>query len=154
MQSNTITEKIYEFLIPLCKGLGVRIWGMEIALSSPKHKVLRVYIDTDQGATIAQCADVSRHLAVIMDVEDFIPSAYTLEVSSPGLDRTFFSPEQLDGYLGQQVKLSLDIPRDGQKNFKGTVIAREDNRITLRFEDETQQQFTWEEAGKIRLVYP
>ena len=153
MQSNTIENKINEFLLPLCTGLGVNLWGIELALSSPKHRVIRIYIDTDQGVTVEQCADVSRHMGVILDVEDFIPGAYTLEVSSPGLDRIFFSPRQLGAYLGQPIKISLNFPQNGQKNFTGILIASEEDRFTLRLEDGTEQKFTWEETRNARLVY-
>lgn len=153
IQANTVQEKIQEFLFPLCTGLGVTFWGMELALSSPKHKVVRIYIDTDQGVTIEQCADVSRHLGVILEVEDIISGAYTLEVSSPGLDRRFFFPGQLSKYIGQQVKLSLHTPREDQKNFQGMVKTSEGEKFSLCFEDETMQEFTWDETSKIRLVY-
>lgn len=153
MQSNTIENKINEFLLPLCTGLGVTLWGVELALSSPKHKVIRIYIDTDKGVTVDQCADISRHMSVILDVEDFISGAYTLEVSSPGLDRMFFSPRQLGAYLDHPIKLSLNFPRNGQKNFTGVLIASEDDSFTLRLEDGTEQEFTWEETRKVRLVY-
>ena len=100
--------------------------------------------DSPRGVTIAQCAELSRLLGLALEVEDLIPGAYVLEVSSPGLDRTFFTPEQLSGAKGHTVEITLLEPADdfpGRRRFRGELVdvpvAAEaaDGAFLLRTED-------------------
>ncbi len=153
MQTDTKNKQLTSILTPLSADLGVELWGIELILSSPKHRVVRIFIDRPEGVDIDTCAEFSRHADLILDVEDIIPGTYTLEVSSPGLDRTFFSPGQLDGFLGKEVKLTLTIPRDGRKNFKGILTSRTADRFTLTLEDASVPEFCWDEVRKLKLVF-
>jgi ribosome maturation factor RimP len=93
--------------------------------------VLRVYIDNENGIFIDDCADVSRQISAVLDVEDPISTEYTLEVSSPGVDRPLFTAEQYARYLGETVKVQLTMPVAGSRNLKGTVAGVEGQMLTL-----------------------
>ena len=94
--------------LPLVEAAGLELWGIE--LLGEGRPILRVYVEAAGGVTIEQCAVLSRQLGLALDVEDVIPSAYTLEVSSPGLNRPFFSPEQLTAHVGGMLEVTLHEP--------------------------------------------
>ncbi len=90
MEFEDIKEKLNKIVKDAVLSLGYDLWGMEFLGSFRGGGILRVYIDSPSGISISDCTNVSRHLDVILDIEDPIPGSYTLEVSSPGLDRSFF----------------------------------------------------------------
>ena len=94
--------------LPLVEAAGLELWGIE--LLGEGRPILRVYVEAAGGVTIEQCAVLSRQLGLALDVEDVILSAYTLEVSSPGLNRPFFSPEQLTAHVGGMLEVVLHEP--------------------------------------------
>ncbi|WP_462323461.1 ribosome maturation factor RimP [Desulfoplanes sp.] len=153
MQIDILKKQLADLLLPLCREQGVDLWGIEPALASPKHKVVRIFIDAPEGVDVDQCATFSRHAEVLLDVEDIIPGRYTLEVSSPGLDRTFFSPDQLGPYLGNQVAFTLHSPRNGRKKFNGKLASCEEGSFTLVLEDGSEHVFRWDEIRKAGLVF-
>ncbi len=153
MDKNEIRAKLLGMLTPLCLARDIEIWGIDLLFGAGgRHKIVRVYLDSAQGVGIDECTEVSRHLSLALDVEDIIPGAYTLEVSSPGLERPFFSPEQMQGYIGQTVRIRLDRPLEGRKNFKGTLLAVAAPMFTLHDLDATFE-LNWEDVGKANLVY-
>lgn len=123
--------------------LGFELVDAELA-GARQHPTLRVYIDSPQGVTVDDCADVSRQLSAILDVEDPIPGSYTLEVSSPGLDRPLVSPADFRRFQGATVKIRLRHGLDGRRNFtgrlmettaEGVVVEVDRERFTLPFAD-------------------
>ncbi len=117
-------------LIAPVEALGHSLWGIEY-VHAGKHSVLRVYIDNEKGIFIDDCADVSRQVSAVLDVEDPISTEYTLEVSSPGVDRPLFNAEQYAAYIGETVKVQLTMPVAGSRNLKGTVTGVEGQMLTL-----------------------
>ena len=108
--------------LPLVEAAGLELWGIE--LLGEGRPILRVYVEAAGGVTIEQCAVLSRQLGLALDVEDIIPSAYTLEVSSPGFSRPFFSPEQLTSHVGGMLDVTLHEPLPGfprRKKFYGRL---------------------------------
>ena len=93
--------------------------------------MLRIYIDAEAGIDVEGCAKVSRQVSGVLDVEDPISGEYTLEVSSPGMDRPLFTLEQYKAYVGHVVQLKLRMPFDGRRNFKGVLSGIEDEDIVL-----------------------
>ncbi|MBF0483022.1 MAG: ribosome maturation factor RimP, partial [Desulfovibrionaceae bacterium] len=116
------------------------------------RSLVRIYIDGVDGVDVEDCAKVSRHLGVALEVEDIIPGAYTLEVSSPGLTRTFFSPGQLGAYLGRTIELTLAAPREGRKRFCGTLSRVKGDALVVEVEG-ASQSFAWDQIGKAKLVH-
>ena len=153
MDKNEIHARLLELVTPLCLARDLEIWGIDLLFGAGgRHKIVRVYLDSAQGVGIEECADISRHLSLALDVEDIIPGAFTLEVSSPGLERPFFSLEQMTAYIGQTVRLRLDKPLEGRKNFKGSLLAISPPLFTLS-DGANTFELNWEDVGKINLVY-
>jgi ribosome maturation factor RimP len=113
-------EVIQKIVEPVVEALGYQLWGLEY-LGQGRHTLLRIYIDKAGGINIEDCAEASRQISSILDVEDPIKDEYTLEVSSPGLDRILFRPAQFRDYIGSTVKVRLGANQDGRRNFMGTL---------------------------------
>ncbi len=127
--------QVEELLAPTVESLGCTIWGVEF-LNQGKHTKLRLYIDRDEGIDVDHCAAVSRHVSDILDVEEVISSAYTLEVSSPGMDRLLFKEEQFADSAGEQVDIRLNFPFEGRKKFVGVLNGVQDSMAIVQIEDE------------------
>ncbi len=151
MDHEKLQKKIVKLIKPIIKSMGLRLWGIEIP-STPKKGILRIYVDSENGVTIDQCAELSRHLNLILDVEDPIPGPYNLEVSSPGLERKFFELEQLKPYINYKINLKLKQPVNGRKNWKGTVLKVEDQKFVLLV-DNQQILFSWDQIQKANLIF-
>ena len=105
-------EQLQALLAPVVEALGYECWGVEF-LSQGRHSLLRVYIDHANGVLVGDCEKVSRQISGVLDVEDPISSEYTLEVSSPGMDRPLFTLEQFARHAGELVKSKLRSPFEG-----------------------------------------
>ena len=132
---NRKEKQVEELLTPTVESLGCSIWGIEY-LSQGKHSKLRVYIDSADGVNVDDCAAVSRHVSDILDVEEFSNNTYTLEVSSPGLDRILFKEDQYEGSVGEQVEVRLNFPFEGRKKFVGMLAAVQEQMAVVQIDDE------------------
>jgi ribosome maturation factor RimP len=154
MELEWIKEKITQLVKPQCQLSGLSLWGIEFAPGAGKKRgLLRIYVDAPQGVNVDQCARLSRELSVILDVEDIIPGPYNLEISSPGLDRIFFSPEQLTGYIGQKLKVKLTNPIDRRKNFSGTLQEVKGSTFTIISDSGEKWQFDFVDTQKVQLKF-
>ena len=135
-----LQEQIQLLLDPILGSLGLTLWDLEIRKQGPQW-LLRIYIDRETGGvTLGDCEAVSRDLGTVLDVEDIISHAYTLEVSSPGLDRSLTRPEHYRKCRGSLVKIKTFQPVNGGKVFKGkladlddlVVVLEQDSGETLR----------------------
>ena len=159
MAQNSAQAAITALALPLVEAAGLELWGLE--LLGEGRPILRVYVEGPSGATIEDCAQISRQLGLALDVEDIIPSAYTLEVSSPGLARPFFSPEQLVAYVGRILDVTLhealpEFPR--RKKFYGRLEEVSGNRFALLLDDASAPdalpvQINWDNVRKAQLVH-
>lgn len=120
--------------------------------TEPAEASAEVSPDNAPGVTVDHCARVSRHLGALFDAEDIIPGAYVLEVSSPGLERRFFAPMQMSGYLGREVEVRLNLPQDGRRRLKGALASVEGDRITIA-EDKGEMTVRWELVKQAHLVH-
>ncbi|MEX2469518.1 MAG: ribosome maturation factor RimP [Pseudohongiellaceae bacterium] len=112
---------IADLVTPTVEALGLALWGVE-HVSQGKFSLLRIYIDrADDGVTVDDCAMVSNQVSALLDVEEPISGEYTLEVSSPGLDRPLFTLPQFEQYVGDPVSIRTRGPVDGRRKFKGTI---------------------------------
>jgi len=126
-----LQEQIQLLLDPILGSLGLTLWDLEIRKQGPQW-LLRIYIDRETGGvTLGDCEAVSRDLGTVLDVEDIIPHAYTLEVSSPGLDRSLTRPEHYRRCRGSLVKIKTFQPINGVKVFKGKLAGLEDLVVVL-----------------------
>ena len=126
-----LQEKIRQLLEPILVSLGLTLWDLDFKKEGPQW-LLRIYIERDPGGvTLGDCETVSRDLGMALDVEDLIPHAYTLEVSSPGLDRSLTKPEHYRKCVGTQVKIKTYQLINGEKVFRGKLIGLEGNAVVL-----------------------
>lgn len=114
------TDKITDLIGPVLGDMGYELVGIEY-VASGKHSILRIFIDTDNGIGIEDCEKVSHQLSAIFDVEDPIMGQYNLEVSSPGIERPLFHIGHYQRFLGNDIKLRLVRPINGQRKFKGVI---------------------------------
>ena len=127
-------EQLQAMLAPVIESLGYQCWGIEF-ISQGRHSLLRVYIDHANGILIDDCEIVSRQVGAVLDVEDPISSEYTLEVSSPGMDRPLFTLEQFARHAGELVKIKLRSPFDGRRNFQGLLRGVEEQDVVVLVDD-------------------
>ena len=120
---------------PAVEACGCEFWGLEY-ISQGRFSTLRVYIDHADGIDVDMCAEVSRQVSAIMDVEDPITGEYNLEVSSPGLDRPLFTLEQYAINAGQTISLRLRMAFDGRRKFTGLLRCVEGEDIVLQVDNE------------------
>ena len=129
--------QIAKLLLPTIQSIGLDLLGAEY-LPAPGGAVLRLYIDVPavdgeqaRAVGIEDCEAVSREVSAQLDVEDPISGNYTLEVSSPGVDRPLFAPEQFARYIGEQAKVTLKLPQDGRRRLQGTIASVDGDRIVF-----------------------
>jgi len=121
--------RINNLIQPLVEDLGYEFVGIDYS-GNPKNAVLRIYIEErSRGIAIKDCEQVSREVAALLDVEDPISGNYTLEVSSPGLNRPIFNLEQFDRFVGEVVSMTLYAPVNTRRKFKGELLAVDGNRV-------------------------
>ena len=120
--------KLTNLLKPLIEDLGYEFVGLE-QRSHPKNPVLAIYIDRPEGISVEDCERVSREVAALLDVEDPIQGHYSLEISSPGLDRPLFNLQQFEQFRGETVKVTVYAPVEGRRKFKGAILATADRAV-------------------------
>ena len=130
-----MSEQLRELIEPVVTGLGFELWGLEY-LNQGKHSVLKIFIESEAGIDVDDCANVSRQVSGLLDVEDPLKGIYTLEVSSPGMDRRLFQLSQFEMFKGAKIKVNLRSPFDGKRKFTGLLCGVEDEDIVLRSGDE------------------
>lgn len=136
-----IVEQVREAAGRVAAGLGLEIFEVQFRREGT-GMVLRILIDrpgpaatADDSVGVDDCANVSRDLSAILDVEDLVPTAYTLEVSSPGLDRPLRRAEDYRRFTGRRAKLVMRETVDGQKYFKGRLGGMEGDTVLIDAED-------------------
>lgn len=142
MNKDLITERVEKIAENSVKEADLELVHVEIGGTGRKPTV-RIFIDKPDGVTIEDCSAISLSVGKILDEEDFIPSAYTLEVSSPGLERGLYSLKDFQKFAGQKAKMKVKEPINGQKNFRGKISAVEDENVI--FEDIT--------SGTVNIPY-
>jgi len=124
-------EELTELLAPVVADLGLECLGVEY---SPSHGngLVRVYIEApDRAVTVDDCEAVSRQISATLDVNDPIDGRYTLEVSSPGLDRPLYTPAHFARFIGSEAKVEVNLPLNGRRRFQGPIRAVEGTTIVL-----------------------
>lgn len=130
-----VEEKIESLIRPTIESMDVDFWGCEY-LPAGKNSILRVYIDKSVGVNVDDCGRVSRQISAIMDVEEPISSAYTLEVSSPGMDRPLFKLEHFKEYEGCNIQIKTFSSVMGRKRFKGIMDNISDSSVDIEVDGE------------------
>jgi ribosome maturation factor RimP len=134
MGEGSIEKRVREIAERVAVDHGLELVHAEVA--GPEGRpILRIFIDKPEGVTHEDCSEVSLHVGTILDVEDFIHSAYTLEVSSPGLERGLYKRQDYERFAGRPAKMRTSAAINGQRNFRGRIIGLEDESVI--FEDKT-----------------
>ena len=137
MADTSIAGRVQEIAERVAIDHGLELVHAEVA--GPANKpIVRIFIDKPQGVTHEDCSEVSVHLGTILDVEDFIHASYTLEVSSPGLERGLYKRADYERFAGHEAKLKTRQPIQGQRNFRGRLLGVDSNDVL--FEDRTSGQ--------------
>jgi len=141
---------LYALIEPVVTAMGFELWGIEY-LAQGKHTRLVIYIDHAEGVSVDHCADISRQVSGVLDVEDPIPGEYRLEISSPGMDRPLFTLDHFARYAGHDVALKLRTPFEGRRKFQGLLAGIEADEVLLQLDGE-EYCFPIESIDQARVV--
>ncbi|NQY36466.1 MAG: ribosome maturation factor RimP [Alteromonadaceae bacterium] len=144
-------QKLTEMLRPAVEETGKTLLGCEF-ISAGNHSVLRLFIEHENGIDVDDCAEVSRQVGAILDVEDPISTEYNLEVSSAGLDRPLFEMAHFQEVVGETVNVKLAIPLNGRRKFKGKLEAIENDTLVVTV-DGQDYELMMSNVDKANLVY-
>lgn len=142
-------QHIDELLQPGAEALGYELVAVE--MSGGDTSILRVYIDSDDGITVTDCANASRQFGAILDVADPISSRYTLEVSSPGMDRPLAKPTHFADYVGSDVKIKMATLVNGRRRFTGELVEANDEFAVVEVDGE-QTELPYIDMDRARLI--
>jgi ribosome maturation factor RimP len=128
-------QDLHDLLEPAVQAAGYELYGLEFS-NQGRHSILRVYIDHEDGINVDDCASASHQVSAVLDVEDPISGEYTLEVSSPGMERPLFFTTHFTDVQGEKVKIHTRSPIEGQRKFIGSVVDCSDEALELQQEEE------------------
>lgn len=131
------------------EALGFELVGIEYIRS--RNPLLRIYIDHENGVNVDDCAAVSRQVSTLLDVEDPISSTYSLEISSPGLDRPLFTLDQYERFIGETVGINLRIAVSNRRKWEGTIKGVKGDMITLTVNGK-DESFAFTNIQKANIV--
>ena len=135
MKFEKLLQEISQVIEPILQTQGLELVDLEYQRES-RGWVLRIYLDREGGVTLDDCTGVSHEVGAVLEVKDLIPNAYILEVSSPGLTRPLKKPEDFNKFRNQLVKIKLFEPLDGRKNFKGTLLGLEEDKVRVEVDQQ------------------
>ena len=144
-------QNIESLVAPTVEALGCRIWGVELQGGFKNNLKIIVYIDSEDGISVDDCATVSEHVSDILDMEELVSSPYVLEVSSPGLDRILFKEQHFKESLGLNIDVRLNRPYEGRKKLTGILLDYRDLQLTLR-DKMGDRNIPVDAIRKVRLV--
>ncbi len=144
------SDQLNEIIAPAVAAVGFEFLGLEY-IAAGKHSVVRIFIDSPGGIHVDDCANVSRQVSAVMDVEDPIASEYRLEVSSPGADRPLFTARQFADFVGKSVQVKLYSPMNGRRNYRGHIKVVEGDSITLEVDGEAVS-FEIDQVEKANII--
>ena len=130
-----MSDQLNELIQPVVEAMGCELWGIE-RLSMGRYSTVKVYIDSKAGVDIEDCAKVSRQVSSLLDVEDPVNGEYSLEVSSPGLNRRLFKLDHYAAFIGSEVRIRLKRPYEGRRKYSGQLRGLEGDEIILGHQEE------------------
>jgi ribosome maturation factor RimP len=148
--STPLRERLIALTEPLLGQLGYELVDLE-HVPGRSHAQVRLFIDRPEGVGIEDCERVSHEVSALFDVNDPVATAYTLEVSSPGLDRVLRTPAHFERFVGRRIWVELDAPRDGRRRFTGTLMAADAAGVELNVDGQVVV-LPHADIGRARLV--
>lgn len=146
---STLEQKLIAMIEAPVEALGFELVGLEYLRG--RSSTLRIYIDSETGITVDNCVDVSNQVSAVLDVEDPIMEAYTLEVSSPGLDRPLFTIEHYQRFINQEIVITLRMAVQNRRKWKGKIASVEGETITLDV-DGKPEMFAFSNIQKANII--
>lgn len=150
MERDLIIERVGAIARRVAEAEGLELVHLELA-GTKRDAVVRIFIDKEGGVTLDDCSRVSRSIEDVLDAEDFIPSRYVLEVSSPGIERQLYSLADFVRFNGQLAKVKLKAEMDGQKTFVGPITDVDGERISIDDRTKGSVSFEYSEVDKANL---
>ena len=151
MSADDVESRVRELAGRVAAAAGIELYDLELGRKGPRW-VLTVYIDRPGGSvTLADCQAVSEQLGAELEAADPIPRAYTLEVSSPGLDRPLRTREHWERSLGSRVRLALREAREGRRRFRGRLVSAQEGHLVVEAEEVGRLAFDVDEVHSARL---
>ena len=142
MGAGSIEERVQAIAERVAIDRGLELVHAEVA--GPDNKpIVRIFIDKPNGVTHQDCSEVSLHVGTVLDVEDFIHASYTLEVSSPGIERGLYKSQDYERFAGSLAKMKTRKPINGQRNFRGRLLGIDGEDVL--FEDRT--------SGRVKIPF-
>jgi ribosome maturation factor RimP len=132
-------DRVEQIAASVSSKAGIEFIHCEIA-GSKRNPIVRLIIDKPGGVTLEDCARISRDVEAILDSDDFIPTAYVLEVSSPGIERELYKLADFERFVGENARIKTKQPVGGQRNFSGRIVGVENGSID--FDDRTNGRVT------------
>lgn len=127
-------EKIQQLIAPVIEGLGFEL--VRVVLTGARQRVLQIMAERPDGSmNVEDCATISREISVLLDVEDLVQGEYSLEVSSPGLDRPLTRPKDFERFAGSDAKVESRVAIGGRRRFKGRLLGLADGDVLIRTEE-------------------
>ena len=145
-----LREKLVGLVEPLLSGLGYELVDLECS-GSRGSSLVRIFIDRAAGVGIEDCELISREVSALLDVHDPVPTAYRLEVSTPGFDRVLRTPAHFARFQGAQLEVELAAPRDGRRRYTGRLLQSDASGLELAV-DGAQVALAYPEVFRARLV--
>ena len=147
-----VVSKIEEIAERVAGSEGIEIVEVELK-GGGRNQLLRISIDKPEGVTHADCELVSHHVGKILDVEDVVPGHYTLEVSSPGVERKLLKPKDFERFQGKKVRIALHEPMGSQRNFEGVLAGFSDGVVTLETGGGESVRFRLDQVARANLKF-
>jgi ribosome maturation factor RimP len=145
-------EAIGNIIVRVTERAGLELVHWE-AVGPRSNLTLRIYIDKPGGVNHGDCETVSREVGTLFDVEDLIPNRYTLEVSSPGIERGLYKPADYERFAGSRVRLKTFAPINGQRNFRGQLLGMQQNVVSLEADSVGRVDIPYEQIAKANIEF-
>ena len=150
MASSSVADRVQAIAERVAIDHGLELVHAEVA--GPDNKpIVRIFIDKPNGVTHEDCSEVSLHVGTVLDVEDFIHASYTLEVSSPGIERGLYKLQDYERFAGSLAKLKTRKPVNGQRNFRGRLLGIEGEDILIEDRTSGRVKVPFEVVAKANL---
>jgi ribosome maturation factor RimP len=152
MSSSAVISKIEAIAGRVAEAAGIEIVEIELK-GGGQNRFLRIAIDKPEGVTHADCEMISHEVGTILEVEDVVPGHYTLEVSSPGVERRLSNIRDFERFKGKKIKAILREPVENSRRWEGTLASCADGLITLETDDGKTVQFPFDQVEKANLKF-
>ncbi len=152
MKRTEIHSKVEQIAVEIASTHGVILVDADL-VKEAGQELLKIAIDKQGGVTTEDCETVSRDLSRVLDELDLVPWQYTLEVSSPGLERVLHRDREFKHFVGRTIDVALYAPRDGKKRYTGLFRSFDEGIVTIEVEDGSMLAFPRETVARARLVY-